>query len=306
MVSVNYSASNASALRSLQATANAMAETQTRIATGLKINSAKDNPSLWKASEALRSDISTVKSQQDAIKIAQVQADKTGAAVDSIRKVLGQMKSLVESASVSGANTTLLQKDMAAYQAQLKSLVASAAVDGSNLLTGTAPSAVIIGKDKDGTALTMTLDVANLKLYSATGPSNAADGLFNSAGTNTWVLTPAGGGGTPAAVIGSLFQFDLTDPDGTLAQMTADLNAIIGKVDGVAAGVASYSKRLETQADYMTKITDIQESALSSMVDADLDEESARLSALQVQQQLATTALQIANSARSYILRLFQ
>jgi flagellin len=88
--------------------------------------------------------------------------------------------------------------------------------------------------------------------------------------------------------------------------MMTDLNTVIAKIDGVSARVAAYSKRLETQADFMTKIADIQEGALSSMVDADLDEESARLSALQVQQQLATTALQIANSARANILRLFQ
>jgi len=312
MVSVNYSASNASALRSLQATSREMSQTQTRIATGLKINSAKDNAYLWKASESLRSDISSIKSQQDAIKVAQVQADKTGAAVGSIRKVLGQMKSLVEAAgSADTAKKALLQKDMAAHQEQLKALVASAGIDGSNFLTGTAPTDVIIGKDKDGGAVKMKLDTAGLSFI-----TDATTGLLAATSNDTvWLKTAAANGNL--AVKGSLLEFDLTlainaaangktAEENSLAAMMTDLNAVITKVDTVTAAVAGYSKRLETQADFMTKITDIQEGALSSMVDADLDEESARLSALQVQQQLATTALQISNSSRSYILRLFQ
>ncbi|MBB3951297.1 flagellin [Aureimonas jatrophae] len=304
MVSVNYSASNASALRSLQATAQAMSETQTRIATGLKINSAKDNAYLWKASEALRSDISSIKAQQDAIKVAQVQADKTGAAVDAIRKVLGQMKGVVEAAgSADTAKKAILQKDMSAYIDQLKSLVASASLDGANLLTGTAPSAVIIGKNTDGAAVTMTLDATDLGLITKDA-SSVDNGILNGPGL-TWDTDT-----TSALTKSALFTFDVstagTGNVGTLAAMMTDLNTVITKIDGVSARVAAYSKRLETQADFMTKIADIQEGALSSMVDADLDEESARLSALQVQQQLATTALQIANSARANILRLFQ
>lgn len=306
MVSVNYSASKASALRSLQATSRAMEESQMRIATGLKINSAKDNPSLWRASQALRSDIAFAAGTGDAIKIAQVQADKTSAAVGSIRKVLGEMKTLIESATAGTADRALLQKDMAAYQAQLKSLVASASMDGSNLLTGTAPSAVAIGKDKDGLALTMSLDATNLKLQ-----STDASGLFDTISSATWNKDTT-------SAKGSLFDFDLTvagntasggsspDAAASLAAMKADLAGITTKVDSLVASVAAYSKRLEVQSDFMTTISDIQETALSDMVDADLDAESARLSSLQVQQQLATTVLQLANSSQSYILKLFQ
>ncbi len=300
MVSINYSASGSSALRSLQATSRAMETSQTRIATGLKINGAKDDAMLWQASQAIRSDIKFGEGVQNSLKIAQVQADKTATAAQSIREVLGEMKNIVDAAGVSGADRTGLQADMAAYISQLKSLVASAAVNGANLLTGTAPAAVTIGKDINGAAVTMTLASTDLTLLSAAGTT----GAFEVAGT-AWDTDT-----TSAATFTSLLTFNVatagTGNVSALSTMMTDLNAVIAKVDGVVARVASYSKRLEMQADYMTKIADIQESALSSMVDADLDAESARLSALQVQQQLATTALQIANQSRTNILQLFQ
>ena len=295
MVGINYSSSSTSAVRSLQATSRAMSVSQTRIATGLKINSAKDDASVWAASQAIRSDIKFGEGVQSSIKLAQVQADKTGAAAESIRSVLGEMKSLIDAAGLAGADKTALQADMGAYISQLKSLVASASVNGANLLTGTAPSAVTIGKNTDGSLLTMTLDSTNLGLI-----TGATSGVFATTTGATWIK------GNSGTTTGSLLEFDLTGTAGTLGAMMTDLNAVITKVDGVVARVGSYSKRLEAQSDYMTKIADIQQSALSSLVDADLDEESARLSALQVQQQLATTALQIANQSRANILQLFQ
>lgn len=299
MVSINYSASGATALRSLQATARSMTETQTRIATGLKINSAKDNASLWKAAQGLRSDIKFGQSIDNGLKLAQVQADKTGSALEAIRTVLGDVKNIIDLAGVPGADKVALQADMAASIEQLKSLVGSSSINGTNLLTGTAPSAAIIGKDKDGTVVTMQLDGTNLGLI-----TGATTGLFAAPGAS-WDTATA-----DATTKDSLMTFNVatagTSGVGTLASMMTDIITVIGTVDGLVARVASYSKRLETQADYMMKIADIQESALSSLVDADLDEESARLAALQVQQQLATTALQIANQSRTNILQLFQ
>ena len=64
--------------------------------------------------------------------------------------------------------------------------------------------------------------------------------------------------------------------------------------------------RIDTQANFVGKLTDALKAGIGSMVDADMEETSARLQALQVQQQLATQSLSIANQAPQNILSLFR
>jgi flagellin len=65
-------------------------------------------------------------------------------------------------------------------------------------------------------------------------------------------------------------------------------------------------KTLEDQSNFLESLTDTLDSGISSMVDADMEEEAARLQAYQVQQQLATQSLSIANQAPQSILSLFR
>ena len=64
--------------------------------------------------------------------------------------------------------------------------------------------------------------------------------------------------------------------------------------------------RVDIQSKFVGKLTDSLKSGIGSMVDADMEETSARLQALQVQQQLATQSLSIANQAPQNILSLFR
>ncbi len=76
-------------------------------------------------------------------------------------------------------------------------------------------------------------------------------------------------------------------------------------VDGAAALGAS-ARRISDQNEFVSKVTDAMKSGIGALVDADLEEASARLQALQVQQQLATQSLSIANQAPQAILSLFR
>lgn len=82
----------------------------------------------------------------------------------------------------------------------------------------------------------------------------------------------------------------------TLIQTSIDASAAFGSVQG----------RIETQSDFVSKLTDALKSGIGSMVDADMEEASARLQALQVQQQLGIQSLSIANQAPQSLLSLFR
>jgi flagellin len=73
-----------------------------------------------------------------------------------------------------------------------------------------------------------------------------------------------------------------------------------------AASLGASAKRIEDQGDFVGKLTDALKSGIGALVDANLEESSARLQALQVQQQLATQSLSIANQAPQSILALFR
>lgn len=95
----------------------------------------------------------------------------------------------------------------------------------------------------------------------------------------------------------------------TEAGADAALEAIEGLIQTTINAQAAFGtteKRVELQNDFMSSLVDSFKSGIGALVDADLEEASARLQALQVQQQLGVQALSIANQAPQNILALFR
>jgi flagellin len=101
--------------------------------------------------------------------------------------------------------------------------------------------------------------------------------------------------------------FDITNA--TAAQMTDYLQGIdgmLGKVTTAASDLGAIKTRIDSQKSFVGKLMDAVDRGVGQLVDADMEEESARLSALQVQQQLGIQSLSIANSNSQNILSLFR
>lgn len=86
----------------------------------------------------------------------------------------------------------------------------------------------------------------------------------------------------------------------------ANIEVLINASINAAANFGSAQGRIETQNDFIGKLTDSLKAGIGSMVDADMEAASARLQALQVQQQLGVQALSIANQAPQSVLSLFR
>ncbi len=93
---------------------------------------------------------------------------------------------------------------------------------------------------------------------------------------------------------------------GNSTQALADIEALIQTSIDAAAAFGSSQARIETQSEFVSKLTDSLKVGIGALVDADMEAASARLQALQVQQQLATQSLSIANQAPQNILSLFR
>lgn len=101
--------------------------------------------------------------------------------------------------------------------------------------------------------------------------------------------------------------------DGIDVTTTANATTALGNIDTLldlaitaATEFGSVGSRIDIQKDFVSKLTDAMKAGIGSLVDADMEEASARLQALQVQQQLSTQALSIANQQPQSLLSLFR
>ncbi|MEJ6403226.1 flagellin N-terminal helical domain-containing protein [Yoonia sp. 2307UL14-13] len=119
-------------------------------------------------------------------------------------------------------------------------------------------------------------------------------------------LTDAGAaGGTATGGLVGLDNLDVTSDAGVAAAL-ANIETYIDTTIDAAAEFGSSQGRIDTQAEFISNLTDNLKSGIGALVDADMEEASARLQALQVQQQLGVQSLSIANQAPQTILSLFR
>jgi flagellin len=95
---------------------------------------------------------------------------------------------------------------------------------------------------------------------------------------------------------------DQTTLDGYIAQVTA----AIGTVASGAANLGAIKNRISNNSEFVKSLMDSVDRGIGQLVDADMNQESTRLAALQVQQQLGVQALSIANNNSQSILSLFR
>ncbi len=147
-----------------------------------------------------------------------------------------------------------------------------------------------------------SLGIAGLTIdYTSGTPGTLA---FTNGGT-TDLSVSAQYKNTGAGGLGALNAIDVSTASGAAAAL-GNIETLIDTAIDSSAAFGSVQKRIETQADFVSELTDSLKAGIGSLVDADLEETSARLQALQVQQQLATQALSIANQAPQNLLSLFR
>lgn len=127
-----------------------------------------------------------------------------------------------------------------------------------------------------------------------------ADGNFTAKVDSLWV------GSKESDAFGGLADLTQIDVTSNATKSLEVINGLLDKAIGKASVIGSIENRVSVQNDFVSKLTDSMNKGIGALVDADMNEESSRLQALQVQQQLATQALSIANQGPQNILSLFR
>ncbi|WP_051949312.1 flagellin [Methylosinus sp. PW1] len=140
MSSVLTNSSAITALQNLRSTQSALADTQHRVATGLKVSTAADNPSTWAVAETMKSDRGVVSTIADSLGVSSQIVGVAMAGVESTISVMNQIKSAIAQAAQPGADKAKIATSLVGLSAQLRSIIASASFNGINLLDGSQSS----------------------------------------------------------------------------------------------------------------------------------------------------------------------
>jgi flagellin len=136
--------------------------------------------------------------------------------------------------------------------------------------------------------------------------TNSVLTIRNSAPTPATLTAAAFTGGTPGGGLGALASIDVQTSDASAASALSSIDGLINTAINAAAALGSSQKRIENQGEFMTTLVDSITAGVGTITDADMEAASARLQALQVQQQLGIQALSIANQSAQTLLTLFR
>jgi flagellin len=312
MSSINTNMAAMTALQALQQTSKDMLTTQNRISTGLRVATAADNAAYWSIATTMRSDNDALSTVQDALGLAKGTVNVAYTAMNSSMDLVSKIKSKLVAAAEPGVDRSKIQSEITELQKQLEGIAASASFSGENWLsvdssvTGYNATKTIISsftRSSDGTVSVGSISV-DTKSSVLVDANSAGGGILDSGRGTTGAIVTSGGTSVLAIDISSL-----TDS----AADQAKLNAYIAGVDTAfqemtksATELGANQQRIDLQTDFVSSLMDSITSGISQLVDADMNEESTRLQALQVKQQLGIQALSIANQSSQNILSLFR
>jgi flagellin-like hook-associated protein FlgL len=265
-------------LVSLQKTNNLMELTQTRLASGKKVNTALDDPVKYFAAlgHTNRANDLAIRKSEMGEAIQTIKAANNG--IEAITAMIDSAKSTAQSAlaidsCTTAASSNATQRSTLAVQfdtlrAQINDLATDSGYKGTNFLQ----------------EATLTVD-----FHETSGESTLAIGGFD--------------GDTTGLTVDSSLTAWVTDADVTSA--IADLDAAKVTLRTQSQNLSNALSTITTRQDFTQNMINTLEDGAASLVNADMNEEGANMLMLQTRQALGTTSLSMASQAAQSVLRLF-
>jgi len=281
-LTVNTNTTSLGVQKNLNRASDALSTSMTRLSSGLKINSAKDDAAglqiATRMTSQIRGQTMAIKNANDGISVAQT----AEGAMQEQTNILQRMREL----AVQSRNDTnskddrdALNKEFAQMSDELSRIAKSTQLNGKNLL--------------DGTAGVLTFQVG-----SNSGANNqisiSLDSGFDAATLSVDSATIAITGSTSAEAE---------------ASMNAALDAIdkaLQTINTTRADLGASQNRLTSTVNNLQNINENAEAARSRVQDTDFAAETAQLTKQQTLQQASTSVLAQANQLPSAVLKLLQ
>ena len=253
---------------------------QNQISTGKEIATAKDGSAIWATSKVMEADVAGFQAITDSLAVGEATVSVASAGAEQIVEILNEMRELAVAGTSETADYGKIDAELAEKEAQILSVIGASQFNGVNLLA----------TDADGTGGTQLTVLSSLDRVGGAAPTVSTIGV---------------------ATVDFQANLDIASrtavTDGASAQTAlSEVEAYLQTAVVGAAALGASAKRIEGQGEFINKLTDAMKSGIGALVDANMEEASARLQALQTQQQLGVQALSIANQAPQSILSLFR
>jgi flagellin len=342
--SINTNFAAQTALASLNQTNKSMLQTQNRISTGFRVATAEDNAAYWSMATSMRADNKSLSAVNDALGIGAATIDVAYTGMNAAIDVVKEMGAKLVAARQPGVDKAKVQSEIDELQNQLRSIAKGATIAGQNWLgvdtgmTSYQAEASIVasfsrseGVNGSEVAVgTLAVNIASNFLLNANtdGAGDVADsgdagvhelGILGSARLSIADADDAGAARGSVSEDGTIVlvnydpdnattaEIDITDAsDAEMDDYIQAVDAALTEMTTAATNLGSTKKRIDIQKSFVGSLMSALDRGISTLVDADMNAESTRLQALQVQQQLGIQALSIANSSSQNILALFR
>jgi flagellin-like hook-associated protein FlgL len=265
---ITLTASMRANVLALQSNQQLFENTQTRLATGKKVNTALDNPISYFAAKSYNDRANDLSSLKDSMNEAIQTVKAADAGISAISDLIAQAKSIANSASA-----TTVQATLSSYADQFNEIL--------NQIDKVATDSNYKGTDL------LTSDTLDVNFSTTSGDKltiNGFDATY-SAGLSITQVTSTWGG----------------DPSTAIGQLDTATTSLRTQSQNMAGNLAIVNTRL----DFTTNMINTLQKGADNLTLADMNEEGANLLMLQTRQALGTTALSLASQQAQSVLRLF-
>jgi flagellin-like hook-associated protein FlgL len=272
MSGIVLSAGIRSNLLQLQQTSDLITQTQTRLATGKRVNSALDNPNNYFTAQALDNRAGDLNNLLDSMSTAINTIGAANNGISAITKLVQSAQSLTSQAKQTADTATKasLSSQFNDILAQIGTLASDSGFNGINLLGG------------DDLTVTLNEDGSSKVTVKSVDYTSAATGLSIANSANNWAASG--------------------DIDAASSDLTAALTTLRSESQKLSSGLST----VQIRQDFTKSTINTLQAGSDALTLADSNEGGANLLALQTRQQLSTTALSLASQADQNVLRLFQ
>ena len=307
---INTNVSSLNAQRNLASTGKAMDTSYTRLASGLRINSAKDDAAGLQISNRLTSQVNGLdqgnRNANDGISVAQT----AEGAMDEVTSMLQRMRTLAQqsaNSSNNGDDRDALQQEYSQLTTEINRIAGDTTFGGQKLLDGNYKGSFQVGADAGQTIsfkMTSAFTLSGIASATQGKASIATVGTTTSTGADAWVVTTSTG--STSQVTWSDID-DIAGSSDSNAQLAlANLDFMIKAVDSKRAELGAVQNRFDSTIRNQTNVSENASAARSRIRDADFATETANMTKQNILQQAASTILSQANQRPQSALSLLQ
>lgn len=311
MADITLSAGIRTNLNSLRGTNDLLSRTQSRLATGKKVNTAIDNPNSFFKAANLTDRAGKLDARLDSMGQAVSAIKSSDQAITSMKAITEQMKAIAEDAK--GETDSNVRANLGAQFneliAQVNTLAKDAVYSGTNFLQGTDMDAnstakgnqtlnVQFNEKLDESTLQMQgFSIGNEVSTTALSITGGESGLSN-------VTIQGHVGGTAGTGSANAVDFAGDEYADSMNVIIANVESFETQLDAASKALANNLNIITTRQDFTSKQVNILQEGADKLTLADLNEEGANLLSLNTAQQLGISSLSLASQANQAVLRL--